>query len=618
MPEAASMSAVARRLAPLRGRLLTLVGASVLPVVVVALIGMALIQREQRRSVEQDMVQTARALSSAVDGELRHAVRTARLLATAPSLQQGSIERFRFVSADALPVNPQWSRINLADRSGRVLTDTGSPPEPSAIESETTSFEAAVSTGKAQISALVTAPSGDLVFMVRAPVSVNGVVRYVVSVTVVSDSVLPVLSRQRLETQGVAAVFDTGLRIAARTPQNAEFLGRPISERMRALLAQRDEWWGEGSTLEGTPTYVAMNRSQETGWGILLAITRDSLDAPLLRSYGMLGIAVLLSLLVGLGAAALVARQISSSIAALKQAAMRLGEGYPPSLQHLPIPELNEMASALCRAAEARLKAEASRDLALTEAHSANAQKDALLALLTRSNAELQRFAYVASHDLQVPLRSVTNFAELVQRSADDRLNAQEQDWVRRVVAAGRRMQTLINDLLLYARLEGEPSKPSEVDLNDVLGDTLELIEALVRESGAKVRSTVLPTVMGHRSELQQLLLNLLANAIHYRSSAPPEIEVSAKRAGDTWVVSVSDNGIGIEPRHHREIFDIFRRLDPSRPGTGIGLALCRRIVERVGGSIWVESAPGRGSTFRLTLPAVPVPGEVRAAVSDA
>jgi signal transduction histidine kinase len=604
MPEA-FVRAVAGRLSPLRTRLVALVSVSVVPVVIVSVIGMALIENQQRRSVESDLVQTARALSSAVDGELVHSVAALQMLATAPSLQQGEVERFIPPMQKALPGNPQWVSLELFDRSGRVINRVGEAAPPS-TPAHAGALHSARETAQPAIGSLRQLPSGEFRFVVHVPVLVDGEVRYMLSATVKLESLLPVLQHQKVETGGVVAVIDSNLLVVARTRAHEKFIGRPATPDLRALLNKADEGWTPSVALDNVKTYVAFSRSAATGWAVLYGVTRDSIDKPLRSTYAIFGVGVLLSLALGIGAAALVARQIASSIFALKRAASDLEEGRAPVMEAIPISELDEMAQALSQAADARLKAEASRDMALSEAHSANAEKDALLALLSRSNAELQRFAYVASHDLQAPLRSVTNFAELLERGAGERLTAQERDWLQRVTIAGRHMQNLIKDLLSYARLEAAPLEPSEVDLNQVLKDTLELIGGLVQESGAQITQTVLPTVMGHRPELQQLMLNLLTNSIHYRSEAPLRIEVSAKRAGGTWQVSVRDNGIGIDPRHHREIFDIFRRLDPSRPGTGIGLALCRRIVERMGGTIWLDSELGRGATFTFSVPAAP------------
>ena len=223
---------------------------------------------------------------------------------------------------------------------------------------------------------------------------------------------------------------------------------------------------------------------------------------------------------------------------------------------------------------------------------------------LERSNIELQRFAYVASHDLQTPMRSVASFVELLQSTYVDKLDAQANDWIRRIVESVKYLQRLIQDLLEYSRLDSETHRFERVGFRKVLDDAVSLLAATIRETGAEVRSGELPDVVGDRHQLIQLMINLIGNAIKYRGAEPPRIHVSAERNGGEWVFAVRDNGIGIAPRHHDRIFDIFQRLHDQReyPGTGIGLAVCRRVVHRHGGRIWVESEPGRGSLFCFSI----------------
>ena len=223
---------------------------------------------------------------------------------------------------------------------------------------------------------------------------------------------------------------------------------------------------------------------------------------------------------------------------------------------------------------------------------------------LARSNQELEQFAHIASHDLQEPLRMVASFTQLLARRYQGKLDKDADDFIGFAMDGATRMQQLINDLLTYSRV-GTRGKPSaSTDLNEVLGYAeANLIEA-IRESGGGVTHSPLPTVAGDQVQLTQLFQNFLANGIKFRGQEAPRIHVSAEQKGSEWIFSVRDNGIGIEPESQERIFLIFQRLHQRAdyPGTGIGLALCKKIVERHGGRIWVESALGQGSTFYFTL----------------
>jgi len=224
---------------------------------------------------------------------------------------------------------------------------------------------------------------------------------------------------------------------------------------------------------------------------------------------------------------------------------------------------------------------------------------------LERSNIELQRFAYVASHDLQTPLRNVASFVELLSTTYADRLGPQGQDWIRRVVLSVKQLQVLIRDLLAYARVDSQAHPFQPIAGAELFDAARALLENALQEAGAELTRGELPRVTGDRSQLVQLLINLIGNSIKYRGSAAPQIRVSAQRQGDDWCFAVADNGIGIEARHQTRIFEIFERLhgQGEYPGSGIGLAVCRRVVHRHGGRIWVESTPGQGSTFYFTIP---------------
>ena len=224
---------------------------------------------------------------------------------------------------------------------------------------------------------------------------------------------------------------------------------------------------------------------------------------------------------------------------------------------------------------------------------------------LKRSNAELEQFAYVASHDLQEPLRMVASFTQLLAKRYRGKLDEDADEFIGFAVDGANRMQMLINDLLAFSRVEtrGKPLEPT--DCEAVLSHTLADLAAMVQETRAVVTHDPLPTVPADAVQMGQIFQNLLINALKFKGRETPKVHISARWQGDEWIFGVQDNGIGIDPQHQERIFTIFQRLHRREdfPGTGLGLALCKKIAERHGGRIWVESEPGRGSTFYFTIP---------------
>ncbi|MBD1828746.1 ATP-binding protein [Microcoleus vaginatus GB1-A2] len=223
---------------------------------------------------------------------------------------------------------------------------------------------------------------------------------------------------------------------------------------------------------------------------------------------------------------------------------------------------------------------------------------------LARSNAELEQFAYVASHDLQAPLATIASYAQLLEKRYKDQLDSQASKFIGNIVQGCTRMQTLIDDLLEYSRV-GRSQKPFQMtDCNHAVEQALANLQGAIRQTQAVVTYSELPAVMGDISQLVQLFQNLVGNAIKYRHDAPPVVHITACKQEKDWLISVSDNGIGIATQHQERIFQIFQRLHTQKEysGTGIGLAICQKIVERHGGYIWVESKPDQGSIFYFTL----------------
>lgn len=226
---------------------------------------------------------------------------------------------------------------------------------------------------------------------------------------------------------------------------------------------------------------------------------------------------------------------------------------------------------------------------------------------LSRSNAELEQFAYVASHDLQEPLRMVASYTELIKQKYRGRMGDEADEFIDYAVDGAVRMQQLINDLLTYSRVGSHGTAFEPVDMNEVYRKTVLNLKASIDEKNAIVTRGDLPVIQADAAQMTQLLQNLIANAIKFNKETLPRVEVTGTRKENDWLFAVEDNGIGVEPRYAERIFRIFHRLHGhgKYKGTGIGLALCQRIVERHGGRIWVESDPARrqGSTFYFTIP---------------
>jgi light-regulated signal transduction histidine kinase (bacteriophytochrome) len=226
---------------------------------------------------------------------------------------------------------------------------------------------------------------------------------------------------------------------------------------------------------------------------------------------------------------------------------------------------------------------------------------------LKRSNEDLEQFAYVASHDLQEPLRMINSYLQLLRQRYKDRLDGSADEFIGFALDGSKRMHQLIHDLLAYSRVGTHGKEFAPTDCEAALNAALANLKVAIEEGGAQVTRDPLPTVLGDEVQLIQLFQNLIGNAVKFRGEAAPQVHVGVQRRGPDWEFSVRDNGIGIAEQDFQRIFIVFQRLHASGkyPGTGIGLSVCKKIVERHGGRIWVESKPGRGTTFHFTIPAM-------------
>jgi light-regulated signal transduction histidine kinase (bacteriophytochrome) len=293
---------------------------------------------------------------------------------------------------------------------------------------------------------------------------------------------------------------------------------------------------------------------------------------------------------------------IAAPIRELKNGVLHVGHG---NLDHKVgmkrDDEIGELSRAFDEMTENLKKTTASRDELAAEIE----RRKKLEAELKRSNQDLEQFAYVASHDLQEPLRMVSSYTQLLGQRYRDQLDDKAKKFIDYAVDGAVRMQELINDLLAYSRVTTRGGEFSDIDSSKALAQALTNLRTAITETRAEITNDELPEVSADASQLARVFQNLISNAIKYRGPDDLRIHVSAYERENEWIFSVTDNSMGIDPKHQERIFTIFQRLHSQQEysGTGMGLSMCKRIVERHGGDIWVESEPGKGATFYFTLP---------------
>ncbi len=241
----------------------------------------------------------------------------------------------------------------------------------------------------------------------------------------------------------------------------------------------------------------------------------------------------------------------------------------------------------------------------VSERRAREAELKEIASSLSRSNMELQRFAHTVAHDLMEPIRTVNTYVEMLARTYRDKIGPDAETHIGFITSSMKRLKNFIDDILAFSRVDWQSNESEHVDMNQVTREVLENLGAVIKESKAEIHVSKLPVVCGERVKYQRLFQNLMSNAIKFRGDNPPKISITSTKNGRRWLFTLQDNGIGFDNRHAERIFEFFSRLnDQSKyPGSGMGLAVCKRIVELEGGRIWAESSPGKGTKFMFTLP---------------
>jgi signal transduction histidine kinase len=557
----------------------------------------------QRALLEQNMVQTARALALAVDREIASTRAALQTLATSPHLASGDLTAF-YRQARTVQDALGGDNIVLSDHEGRQILNLSRPfgtrlPNHGAPEQ----VRAVAAANRPAVSDLfLGGVIGRQLISIDVPAGPDGTAAYVISMAVLPEHLGRILAEQHLPRGWIAAVFDSRGVIIARTHQPDKFVGQRGSPVLVERIRHSREGLSENVTLEGIPVYGAFSHSNVAPWSVAIGVPKQTLLADLHTSILMVSGAVLLLTAAGLGLAWRIGGTIRGSVRSLVAPALALGSGADVRVPRQTILETDELAVALNTATRLLAARTAERD----EARRSEAEIQRLLQNLIDADGELQRFAHIASHDLQEPLRIVTSFTQLLARRLEGRLDDECDEYVRFVVSAATRMRELITGLMVVANVSGQGQSMAPVPASQACMAALNNLRDSIAGSAARIEVDDLPVVVAAEIQLMQVFQNLIGNAIKFRRpDRPPRIRVTAEQRPGLWRFSVADNGIGIE-RSDQDIFEIFRRLHPggAYPGAGIGLAVCKKIVQGHGGEIWVEPNPEGGSIFRFTLPA--------------
>jgi signal transduction histidine kinase len=320
-------------------------------------------------------------------------------------------------------------------------------------------------------------------------------------------------------------------------------------------------------------------------------------------------IATIIALLITIAIRFFISKSIITPITKLRDATVEIGKGKLDAqiIEVTSNDEIGELAASFKKMTEDLKRTTTSIDnlnMEITKRVQAEEKLKSYFDELERSNKELQQFAYIASHDLQEPLRMVASYTQLLAMRYKGKLDSDADEFIAFAVDGANRMQALINDLLAYSRVGTKGKEFQPTDCQTVLDNITRNLQKIIEESSAEITHDPLPTVVGDDIQLGQLFQNFIVNAIKFQSDSYPRIHISAEKNEKEWIFSVKDDGIGIDPEFKERIFEIFQRLHArgEYPGTGIGLAICKKIVERHGGRVWVESEPGKGSTFYFSI----------------
>jgi signal transduction histidine kinase len=601
-------------LGPLERRLFWIVVAGLLPLILLAFATLLYNAQAQRRQQIQSAENTMRSVMAAVDAELRTSLAALDALAASPRLQARDFTGFYAEARALLERRPSWANIVLSDPTSQHIINVRLPlgtPLPRSIDPG--AIEATVRAGVPGVGNLIWSPVLNMyVFAVRLPIREGDGIPYVLTAVLRPEGVLEIVKRHVLPEGATVAVLDGRRTVVARTRNQAQWVGKPPSASFLEML-NRGENSAVTTTLEGVSVYTVYHRSSETGWSAAIGIPTATVDAPVIRSYTVLGGSILASVVLGLGAAFFTGRTVTGPMRRLERAAASVARGETPMLLETDLPEIRQAMLALLAAHIEREK------LLHSERQARLLEQNARLAA-ELANKTKDEFLAMLGHELRNPLAAIATAAQVLDHSEQTLRKDVEQHAKAIIRRQVRHLGKLTDDLLDAARvmmgkivLERRPVELAHLVSNtvDTLRNTGQLQRHECRTELESAWVNVDPT------RIDQVLGNLLTNAVKY-TPPPGRIEVFVRREAGEAVFSVRDSGLGLEPELLPRIFDLFvqgeRGLDRSQGGLGIGLTLVRRIVELHGGRVEARSeGAGKGSEFVVHLPAIDAPAEATA-----
>jgi signal transduction histidine kinase len=604
----------------LRGRLVLWTAAITLPTALLAawLIREAL--QDQRDLLHQQLTETSRALGLVVDRQIGQSESLLRGVATSPHLKSRDYQAL-YAQCKELSGPDHWFIVREIEGNQVINTylpfgQTAVGTVPAPLE-----FAPALARGEVHVSNLVPSQvQPKPVLCVVYPVTIGGQLTHVLTEVMLPDRFTGILREQRFPSDWVAAIVDREGTVIARSRAADQFVGRKTTGVVQQAIARKQSDVFRSVTLDGIESVTAVMPTPRYGWTVVVAAPRAMLYAPARRMVVTASVVSIALLAAGVLVAALSARRILRAVEGLSESARRMGQGEQPAWTRCGIPEADQIASALQDSASA-LQA---RELDLKRLNESlenrvrerTRELDQANRALSIRNRELEDFAHIISHDIQAPVQRMGKFADLLESDVGENLGENGRFYVNRLKASAVRMTQLLRDILAFSSITLEPRVHTRVQLGQVLTAAMSDLELRISQSGARIEAGELHAVHGDAAQVYHVLLNLLSNALKFhRPGVSPVVRVQSRLEGKTVHLVVEDNGIGFDARHTERLFTPFQRL--HRPeayeGSGIGLAIVRRIVERHGGSVSAQSKPDHGSRFEVTFPAAePLPAEPR------